>query len=39
MSWLDEPPFVNFVPPDNETGECKVSRAVRCRHSESQFIG
>lgn len=33
VSWLEEPPFINYVPKDNETGECKMSRAVPCRHS------
>nr|XP_027196255.1 glutamate receptor ionotropic, NMDA 2B-like [Dermatophagoides pteronyssinus] len=33
VSWLEEPPFVNFVPPDNETGECRMSRAVPCKYS------
>nr|XP_042902970.1 glutamate receptor ionotropic, NMDA 2B isoform X1 [Parasteatoda tepidariorum] len=31
VTFLDEPPFVNVLPPDNETGECKTSRSVRCR--------
>lgn len=30
VSWLEEAPFINYVPPDNETGECKMSRAVPC---------
>lgn len=29
--FLEEAPFVNYVPPDNETGECKMSRSVPCR--------
>ncbi|XP_054718947.1 glutamate receptor ionotropic, NMDA 2B-like [Uloborus diversus] len=31
VTFLDEPPFVNVLPPDNETGECTISRSVRCR--------
>ena len=34
VTFLEEPPFINSVPPDNETGECKVSRAVRCKYTE-----
>lgn len=34
VSWLEEPPFINFVPPDNETGDnCKINRAVPCKYS------
>ncbi|UXI14735.1 MACRO domain-containing protein 2 [Sarcoptes scabiei] len=33
VSWLEEPPFVNYVPKDNETGECRMSRAVPCKFS------
>ncbi|GFR08608.1 glutamate receptor ionotropic, NMDA 2A [Trichonephila clavata] len=31
ITFMEEPPYVNLVPPDNETGECETSRAVRCR--------
>ncbi|GBM49953.1 Glutamate receptor ionotropic, NMDA 2B [Araneus ventricosus] len=31
VTFMEEPPFVNVLPPDNETGECKTSRSVRCR--------
>ncbi|KFM73572.1 Glutamate [NMDA] receptor subunit epsilon-2, partial [Stegodyphus mimosarum] len=40
VTFLDEPPFVNVFPPDNETGECKTSRSVRCRVApEHKFFG
>ncbi|XP_055944904.1 glutamate receptor ionotropic, NMDA 2B-like isoform X2 [Argiope bruennichi] len=40
VTFLDEPPFVNVLPPDNETGECKTSRSVRCRIApEHKLIG
>lgn len=40
VTFLDEPSFVSMNDPDNETGECKTSRAVRCRFApEHQLIG
>ncbi|GFY79654.1 glutamate receptor ionotropic, NMDA 2B [Trichonephila inaurata madagascariensis] len=40
VTFLDEPPFVNVVPPDNETGECETSRSVRCRIApEHKLVG
>ncbi|XP_023240697.1 glutamate receptor ionotropic, NMDA 2B-like [Centruroides sculpturatus] len=40
ITFMEEPPYVNMVPPDNETGECKSSRAVRCRVAkESEMLG
>ncbi|CAG2111980.1 unnamed protein product, partial [Medioppia subpectinata] len=39
VSFLEEPPFINSVPPNNETGECEVSRAVRCRTTEPISVG
>ncbi|KAI1291857.1 Glutamate receptor ionotropic, NMDA 2B [Halotydeus destructor] len=40
VTFLDEPSFVSMNDPDNETGECKTSRAVRCRYApEVELIG
>ena len=40
VTYLEEPSFVNLNDPDNETGECKVNRAVRCRFApEAELIG
>ncbi|CAG2162128.1 unnamed protein product [Oppiella nova] len=39
VSFLEEPPFINSVPPNNETGECEVSRAVRCKITEPPSLG
>ncbi|XP_076345196.1 glutamate receptor ionotropic, NMDA 2B-like [Tachypleus tridentatus] len=40
ITFMEEPPYVNLVPPDNETGECKTDRAVPCRVSpESELVG
>jgi ionotropic glutamate receptor NMDA 2B len=40
VTFLEEPSFVNINDPDNETGECKTSRAVRCRFApEKDLIG
>ncbi|KAG8193265.1 hypothetical protein JTE90_027009 [Oedothorax gibbosus] len=40
ITFLKEPPYVNLLPPDNETGECKTSRSIRCRVApEWKFIG
>ncbi|RWS05924.1 glutamate receptor ionotropic: NMDA 2B-like protein [Dinothrombium tinctorium] len=33
VTFLEEPSFVNLMPPDNQTGECKTSKSVRCRYS------
>ncbi|UYV79947.1 GRIN2B [Cordylochernes scorpioides] len=30
VTFMEEPPYINLVHPDNETGECETSRAVRC---------
>nr|XP_042903924.1 glutamate receptor ionotropic, NMDA 2B-like [Parasteatoda tepidariorum] len=40
ITFLKEPPYVNLLPPDNETGECKTSRSVRCRVApEHKLVG
>lgn len=31
VTFLEEPPFVNVLLPDNETGQCKTSRSIKCR--------
>uniref|UniRef100_A0AAN0LJ18 Glutamate ionotropic [NMDA] receptor 2B n=1 Tax=Polyphagotarsonemus latus TaxID=1204166 RepID=A0AAN0LJ18_9ACAR len=33
VTFLEEPPFLNSMNPNNETGECKTSRSVRCRYA------
>ncbi|GFX76501.1 glutamate receptor ionotropic, NMDA 2B [Trichonephila clavipes] len=40
ITFLKEPPYVNLLPPDNETGECKTSRSIKCRVApEHKLIG
>uniref|UniRef100_T1JWS9 Glutamate receptor ionotropic, NMDA 2B n=1 Tax=Tetranychus urticae TaxID=32264 RepID=T1JWS9_TETUR len=40
VTFLEEPPFVIIMPPDEETGACKTNKAVRCRYApEAQLIG
>ena len=40
VTFLEEPPFVNIAPPDEETGECKSNKAVRCRYaSDAELVG
>ncbi|XP_054718557.1 glutamate receptor ionotropic, NMDA 2B-like [Uloborus diversus] len=40
ITFLKEPPYVNLLPPDNETGECKTSRSIRCRIApEHKLVG
>lgn len=40
VTFMEEPPYVNMAPPDNETGECKSTRAVLCRYApEDDLIG
>ncbi|XP_055944926.1 glutamate receptor ionotropic, NMDA 2B-like [Argiope bruennichi] len=40
ITFLKEPPYVNLLPPDNETGECKTSRSIRCRVApEHKLVG
>lgn len=40
ITFLEEPPYVNLLAPDNETGECKTSRSVKCRIvPESKLVG
>ncbi|XP_013781650.2 glutamate receptor ionotropic, NMDA 2B-like isoform X1 [Limulus polyphemus] len=40
ITFMEEPPYVNLVTPDNETGECKTDRAVPCRVApESELAG
>ncbi|XP_064478765.1 glutamate receptor ionotropic, NMDA 2B-like [Ornithodoros turicata] len=40
VTFLDERPFVSIGQPDNETGECESSRAVKCRVApESAMAG
>ena len=40
VTFLEEPPFINMDPPDEITGQCKSSKAVRCRYApEAQLVG
>ncbi|XP_076324984.1 glutamate receptor ionotropic, NMDA 2B-like isoform X2 [Tachypleus tridentatus] len=40
ITFMEEPPYLNIFPMDNETRECKASRSVRCRVvPESKLVG
>ncbi|CAM1303375.1 GRIN2B (predicted) [Pycnogonum litorale] len=37
VTFLEEPPYLSSAPPDNTTGLCKTTRAVKCRVSPEMF--